>query len=350
MRNLLILIGLIGTIAFANCDDFSSAEYFKLSAKEKSDKLWEKISENEEPFSFYSNFQVAKIFFEDVSVTFKEMGDLMPSGRKKLIHTVGNIAKAEFVAEKDTIYTGIFKGSKNMYLRYSLAKKSDPSKTSAYEAYGNFVPGISMKFLVDGQPSSNLMAMYTTHGQPSWNPFWNDFTNSFRIPDDSAMAEKALAAKFSSATSWVSSLGVKDMAIYDEAGNYYENPIYPYKVIFRPTDAVKNLFPDDYTEDFKEQLKTIPAGTVIYDVYAIDEPGCDEQKIGFIRINTKLNTSRWADESMFFRHGLIDNDDKGDHADFVKFRDSYSFWSWSGTHHGQEPSKKFGCPFANLFQ
>lgn len=345
-----ILIGLAAAIAFANCEDFSSNEYFKLSAKVKSDKLWKKISENQESLGWYSTLSLMTIFLENAELTFREKGDIIPTGRDKLIHTVGNIAKAEFVAEKDSPYTGVFKGSQNMYIRFSIAKKSDPTKTSAEGAYGNFVPGISMKFLVDGHPSSNLMAMYSTHGQPSWNFFWGDFTNSFRIPDDSAKDEKALAAKFSSVTYWISSLGVKDMATYEEAGNFYENPVYPFKLIFRPTDAVKNLFPDNFVAEYTEQLKTIPVGTVVYDVYAIDEPGCNEQKIGYIRINTELITSKWADESMFFRHGLIDDDDKGDHADFAKYRDTYSFFSWSGIQHGKEPTKKYGCPFANLFQ
>jgi hypothetical protein len=34
--------------------------------------------------------------------------DVFPAGREKLIHSVGNTAAVEFVAEADSPYTGLF--------------------------------------------------------------------------------------------------------------------------------------------------------------------------------------------------------------------------------------------------
>jgi hypothetical protein len=314
-----------------------------LPAEEKLNALWERISENQNSFEWYSSFAVSQIFLSDLWVTFKENGDVMPGNRKKLIHTVGNIAKGEFVPEKDTPYTGIFKGSKNLLLRLSLAKKPihNPCTEGAHQ---NYIPGISLKFLRDGIPSGNILAMYSTSGQYSWNPFKHDFTNVFKIGSET-ISGRLLSTKFSSVTNMIGSVGVRDLAEYDENGNKEAEPRFPFRLIFRPTDLVNNIFPDTYTEELTEQLKTISPGTTLYNVYAIDDPGCEEYKIGSLRILTQLITSAFADEKLFFRHGLIDSDDD-EKKNWSEYRDSFSIWG--GVKKGKEGAKKSGCPFANL--
>lgn len=57
--------------------------------------------------------------------------------------------------------------------------------------------------------------------------------------------------------------------------------------------------------DFKDSLKSIPAGTVVYKVYGLDAPSEMEGKeffIGDLVLTTAPVTSRWADEDLFFRH------------------------------------------------
>jgi hypothetical protein len=341
---LIMLTALIALISITHADDFSSANYLNLSANEKMDKLWQKISENQTPFGFYSKFEILKIFLSDLWVTFNEKGDVMPNGRKKLIHTKGNIAKAVFIQDPDSPYTGIFKGSNNLLIRFSIAKEQDTTKTSAEDALGNFTPGISLKFLRNGLHSANLVAMFNTAGQNSWNPFKNDFTNVFNLIDNGDFTQKALAAKFASVTSMVSSVGVKDIAQYDESGKEISEPKFPFKLIFRPSSDVANKFPDTFDMSFTEQLKTITPGTVIYNVYAIDEPGCDEKKIGHIKITTNLITSNFGDEKLFFRHGLVDDDNVN--KDWAQYRDSFSLFG--GISQGKVAPKKSGCPLNSL--
>ena len=57
--------------------------------------------------------------------------------------------------------------------------------------------------------------------------------------------------------------------------------------------------------DFRDQLATIAVGTVLYDVYATDQPielGGTEMKIAQIVTESEMTTSNWGDEHLFFRH------------------------------------------------
>jgi hypothetical protein len=78
---------------------------------------------------------------------------------------------------------------------------------------------------------------------------------------------------------------------------------------FEPHSDVKNLFPKDLANDdvtkFADQLATVPANSVLYKVYAMDQPekaGGVETLIGSLVLDGNLTTSKWGDESLFFRH------------------------------------------------
>jgi len=98
-----------------------------------------------------------------------------------------------------------------------------------------------------------------------------------------------------------------------------------------------------------DQLKTIPKGTTVYDIYAIDTPGCPETKIGHFETVTDFITSRWADESLFFQHNRRESDFEGSHADWAKYSDQadWGFFSGLTIERADKPPK---CPFAALFK
>lgn len=115
------------------------------------------------------------------------IGDTFENGlfgpRNKYAHSVGSIAKVKFTpVENNEGYTGLFEGADHGYIRMSLAKEPDYTKTTAAGAYNNFIPGFSLKLLRDGRPSASMVAMYTVEGQDSWNFFKNDFTNHIPAP------------------------------------------------------------------------------------------------------------------------------------------------------------------------
>jgi len=101
-------------------------------------------------------------------------------------------------------------------------------------------------------------------------------------------------------------LGHSDFAMYNNDGTQVKNPVFPFNVRYAPKGNI--VFPDEFTEDVLEQLKTIAPGTELYDVYARDSPGSEEKVIATIVSETQLVTSRWGDTKMFFRHHRIDDD------------------------------------------
>lgn len=82
-----------------------------------------------------------------------------------MIHSVGSVAGVKFVTKPNNGFNGLFKeGAKFGLISLSLAKSYDTSKSSAEGAYDNFAPGFGLKFLRDGTPSANLVAMYSVNG------------------------------------------------------------------------------------------------------------------------------------------------------------------------------------------
>jgi len=149
--------------------------------------------------------------------------------------------------------------------------------------------------------------MYSVNGQGSWNFFKNDFSN--HIPDATGVALTLLAQKFSTATPWIQTIGLKPLAEWTQKGeNRGENTTYPFKLVFRPHHAVSTLFTDDFTSYFTDQLKTIRPNTPIYEVYAQGNPGDQLVRMGSITSVTEFVTSRWGDESLFFQHNKMEVD------------------------------------------
>ena len=149
--------------------------------------LWSELISNTKSNDWFSTIGFAGIFTESMDPSIHWVGDTFENGwlgaRYKYIHTVGNTAMVKFEPVANTEgYTGIFEGADYGYVRLSAAIKPDYTKTKAPIALGNFAPGIGLKFLRDGVPSANLVAMYSVDGQDSWNFFKNDFSNHIGEP------------------------------------------------------------------------------------------------------------------------------------------------------------------------
>lgn len=234
-----------------------------------------------------------QLFTESEAPTFETPGDEMPQGslygyRLKLIHSVGAIAKVKFHSNKNHSYTGIFEGADYGYARLSAAIEPDTKVQS-------LAPGMGLKFLRDGIDSGNMVAMYSVDGQPTWNFFANDFTN--HIPDADTAQTKLLSSHFASFTQWITEVGLSDMAKYDQNGkDYGSNLNFPFSLRFHPTGKI--MFPDEYVTDFTNQLMTIPTGSTLYQVFALDKPtqlGGKEIHIGDLVTESEFTTSVWGD-------------------------------------------------------
>jgi hypothetical protein len=77
--------------------------------------------------------------------------------RKKLIHSVGVVARCKYVSTGDHPYTGVWEGADNVIVRVSSAKAADASKPFV-------APGVGVKFLRDNVHSGDYVAMYALDG------------------------------------------------------------------------------------------------------------------------------------------------------------------------------------------
>jgi len=230
------------------------------------------------------------------------------SRRPKLIHSVGVVADAVWrVVPNNLGYTGIFQsGCSKMYIRLSCAR--EPAAGA-----GGYTPGLSMKLLRDGVPSGNMFAMYSLQGQESWNFFTNDLTN--HVPDLSNNAEfilKELRSVFAKVSAWPVMIGTSDLAQYDANGKNITSPKFPFRLVFHPTTALHNAFPDTPQQPFTDVLvRGLANPQDMYYVYAVVNPNDANDKfvhIATITTTTPATTTTFGDVFMFFEHTKMEND------------------------------------------
>lgn len=203
-------------------------------------------------------------------------------------------------------YTGLFEGADHGLIRLSLAKKPDPSKSSAEGALENFTPGFGLKFLRDGMPSASMVAMYSVDGQNSWNFFKNDFSNHIARSEDFGL--KLVAKKFSTATPFVQYVGLSDFSMHNQEGVQSLNAKFPFQLVFEPT--LRTILPDEYVEDFQLTLSKLSKNTLLYKVHAISEPGTPQVHIGDLVMTSEFTSSMFGDRYLFFKHQDIREDTK----------------------------------------
>lgn len=323
---------------------FNSQSYINLTAEEKYKLLLNEILKDQTPQGYFSGFTNAGLLLQDNWPTMTWLGDVLPEGRKKLIHSEGVIAGCE-INFKNSGYSGVFSENlKYNFIRFSAASAYDTSKSTAEGAFNNFTPGIALKVLESHRPSVNLVAMYDTTFQGSWSPFEHVFSNMFDVYEKTPFAKQLVARAFSKITNNISSVGLKEWAQYTSDGNRVpEKKVkYPFRLFFKPTKVVIELFKKQFTQDYKTILKTIKPGTVIYEIEAEEYPGCQTKKIGEIVLRMLFTTSHFADRLMFFRHLLVDDDDMGEHINNKKFRDYYGFFGLS-----KKEDSRGKCPFSH---
>jgi len=321
--------------------DFKGDDYMALSRQAKSDKIWAKVTENSKSGSWH----FAQTLFVGQSEVFDTKGDEFDCGftgcRNKTIHSVGNVGKIEWVDMGGHPYTGIFKGGDTGYVRMSSATPVD-TKNHAMK------PGMGVKFLRDGVDSANFVAMFSVDGQDTLNFFQHDWSN--HIPEPEGKSLIPLALRFKTATEYIQTVGLSDMAAYTQDGAA-ESPVFPFSLRFEPTGEW--VFPETtYDTPFEQYLQTIPEEALLFNVYAMDQPvelGGTESLIAQLKTKSTMVTSYWGDEHMFFRHQRMDDD--------LKLRPEWEPYTpnpkvlFANKNHDDRVIKAvdFACPFINFF-
>lgn len=91
-------------------------------------------------------------------------------------------------------------------------------------------------------------------------------------------------------------------------------------------------------------------GETLYDVFAQAEPDAEFSKIGKLVLGSRLVTSLWGDNHMYFRHQRLDDDLREYRSDWT---DSYPQSFLDDTEFDrvrpEAPKADVFCPFAFLF-
>ena len=282
----------------------TSSEYEQLAASQKEEVLWSDILKSEYTnLPRWTGFEAIRIvalaldpirgmvrdFF---NVTFDHRSDVLPEGRKKGIHTYGSVAKVKFVANSEA-YTGLYAGADHGLLRISLAAKPLPIPRLT-------VPGLALKFLVDGKQSMNIFAMPSLDGIPSYNIFSATYRTQIENPKNPLLM--ILANAFGTASKDPTKINVFYLGMMAQNGLQVEQPNSFDRLHLTPDPAIAKRFSDS-PHEFRNDLAAIEAGTRLFNVVGFKkEDPSKEYIVGHISTESRFVSSKFGDEKLFFRH------------------------------------------------
>ena len=252
---------------------------------------------------FFDGTELTSLFTQDMNLSFDHLGDTMPTGRAKVTHPIGVTFKVAFRPESDSPYTGIFKGAQHGIMRISETVRTTKDKAQTS-------PGFGIKFLRDGMDSADTVTMFSFDGQPSHNYFLNRWTIHLQEMTNEC-ARQTLGKKLAETTDHIGAMSVKNWGEFREDGTKESEPLWPFILEFEPYDVYG--WTDQWSADFKDQLMSIKPGTVLFKVFAYETPlhkksGSRGRLIGRVVLTSKIHTSLWGDETLFFKHQRIDDD------------------------------------------
>jgi len=276
--------------------------YESKTAGEKMDIIFDLVKAGEGTKGKYPSFftLARSMFFDDFSPTVDHMSDFIPYDHDKRIHSVGGVATMEFVSPYDHSYTGLFKGTPYAAVRLSSARP--------YSHSAGPIPGLGVKFFIDGKPSVNFVAMNSLDGQDSGNFFERDFSSHVGASD--AFSKKLLAWSFEKASKPANMVGLSEIASYTNDGSEETNPNFPFEIILVPNKELRMKHSDmkKTNEELQRVLESIPIGTKIYEVYGRASPTADREPIGEMVITSQMVYSEFGDRDLFFRHQRMEDD------------------------------------------
>mmetsp|Transcript_22381 Transcript_22381/g.34149 ORF Transcript_22381/g.34149 Transcript_22381/m.34149 type:complete len:177 (+) Transcript_22381:797-1327(+) len=163
--------------------------------------------------------------------------------------------------------------------------------------------GISLKFMIDGLPSTNYLSL-RKFGTNKKDMNWFDSIKSHLGSEISGPIGPPLAMKFRTAkTKFGSFVGICDIADIDQKGRKAANPKFPHEMYLKGTSSMDGML--------YEELENIKAGTKMYNVYAKELNDDSPQKlIGSLTTTSHMTKSWYADRKLFFQHIRRDADVK----------------------------------------
>jgi len=286
--------------------------YESMKACEKQAVLWGKIKETVHgvypAYRSLGPLQLLAMSKQEVATKGKHHEDFAPEGWKKYLHSRASIATVKIVPTGNK-YTGVFQGADCALLRLSL--------TSAVTGSRPVAPGLALKVLRDGTPSSNVSALVSLDGQgKDFNFFKNPMSNI--VPIGGQIGQKLVHKIFLSASNYPEELLSSELATTDVHGVAIKDAVSPRQIFFVPNPDLKSA---SESHEVREDFAKIPEGTLIYKIYAVPEKYRDfdygqytpekvpeilkeAEPVADIVTTSVFIASEFGDDGIFFRHQL----------------------------------------------
>ena len=244
--------------------------------------------------------------------------DLMEAGRPKVIHACGTVAMVELVTDGASPFTGLL-GPPPAGGAIGLVRLSLVAKVVGKAA---ITPGMGLKFLIDGGPSADVLAMNHVVGQGrDFDLFSNTMTNDLsEAHDEIRPPQKVMGALFRRVSERPRRLELTHLTGQHRDGSTVADPVTPRRLVFHPTDEARQIFVGQAGVDFRRVLAGVPAGTTLFAVEGLTgaPPGRDANgrplpsagsAVGVIRTTTSFVSSDGGDR-LYFRHVQSEADRK----------------------------------------
>jgi hypothetical protein len=278
------------------------SDYVQRSAAEKLELLWERVVSDPHPPrdlpsavpSPWGRRKLLGIAYNRVS--FEHATDELPEGRSKLVHTHGVVAKIDLVL-RDSPYTGVVGSGGTGLLRASDAVGG-----------GTFQPSIAIKFLVDGRPSLNYLALPSTYRDPR-DPDFLTSVYSNAAPPPKKFDNKVIVNAFDRTAKALGGkrlygiyLPLHHLAQRELDGRAVADAKVPDRLELHPTAAARAAATAG--ADWRAVLAGLPAGLTLFEVRASPKLDVEATPIGELRLTSSFVASRWGDERLFFQHDV----------------------------------------------
>lgn len=201
--------------------------------------------------------------------------DIHPKN-KKLLHQQGVVGKVRWHDKGGHNYTGLFKGGfRDAILRFSESDLLTPESTG-------LAPSFGMKILETGRHSVNVLTRVNFEPVDTWNFWRNDFKHRVNEPFENTCKKATIERKFTFNEGTFASytLGISDMAKYNQDGSEVAEPNWPFEIIFKPWwdlrwkhDNAMYMSPT-----WQEQVLEVKTRDKIFEVYAKDQPETPEEE------------------------------------------------------------------------
>lgn len=276
------------------------ADYNARSASEKLDLLWAEITADpytdaELPRRVPTGWERRKLFSVGHNrESFEHISDEMPADRTKLVHRYGTTATVRIEVDNDHGYTGFFAAGGPAVLRFSDA------------AGGGKTPSLALKFMVDGAPSLNYLALPFVRRDPAdRNPLTGVYANATPPPTD--LGTKAVAWSFQRTAE---ALGGKRLyAVYlplhhlaglTPDGQTVAEPKVPDRLEFHGTAEARKALTEH--NDWRRSLSSLPSGTRMFDLKLAAAIDAEPVAYGSVTLEQRFVASPYGDERLFFQH------------------------------------------------